>query len=216
VQNSGIQITTNDDITYLYANESLFQFPTGSKGGIICQGSFASPLRKKRFTQREYRNLFPIADTFNSMKINFDIMISEFFLEDLEDYVERYKESKYVSVLNPIHYEELLKEMGNYQWGFIGTSIENSYMDFLMPHRLFDCIAAGIPIMVMNMKKTSEFVEKEGIGITIKSYEDVRKYYHLWKDKQKKLLENRSNWTMGNHIHKTIQVLEKAVEERNK
>jgi hypothetical protein len=219
-----IKITGNEQVIYHCANSKFFADPKTTKGGVVCQGTIVSPFSSSKITS--YRNMFPVADAFVEIKIKFHMIISSFCKKYAHDYIKRYHTSpiplnyccapetlndQYVFIYNSLPYEELVRKMGDYHWGFVGTPVKNSYMDYVVPHRMFDYMAAGIPIMVMNMKKTSEFVEREGIGVTINEYSDIKKYYDLWEEKQKVVLEVRNKWAMENHINKVTQVFEEAI-----
>jgi hypothetical protein len=222
---NGIKITENDATVYPCANKKFYIEPLTRKGGIVFQGSILSPfLSSGRY---DYRNIFPLLDACQDMKIKISVFPSgQSFGHSKKDYLRRYhKFSKfqsndpypeyikgnYVFMFNPVSYEELITEMGNYHWGFMGTHVKDSYMNHVMPHKLFDYMASGIPVMVMNMKKTSEFVEREGVGVTINEFSDIKKYYHLWKEKQQAVLEVRDKWAMENHIHKVMNVFQEAL-----
>ena len=222
LEKNGIKTTENEVTVYPFANKRFYQNPRTLKGGIIYQGNIFSPYNSSKF---DYRNMMPLTDACEEMKIKISLFPSQFSKKRVSDYIKKYHKTfgllynpypedipdQYVAVYNPVEYDKLIQEMSNYHWGFVGTHIEESYMNYVMPHKLFDYMASGIPIMVMNMKKTSEFVEREGVGVTIREFSDIQKYYDLWEEKQKNVLKVRDKWAMENHIDKVINVFKEAV-----
>jgi hypothetical protein len=221
---NGIKTTANETTLYPFANKKFYKTPETRKGGVVYQGSIISPYLS---TSYEYRNIVPILDAFKEMEIKIHVFPNAGREAHAKDYIRIYHKfqrgpvfyeadptlvkDNYVFFYNSAPYEKLIGEMGNYHWGFVGTHIKESYMNYVMPHKLFDYMAAGIPIMVMNMRKTAEFVEREGVGVVINDFSDIKKYYPLWKEKQKVVMEVRDKWAMENHINKVTTVFEEAL-----
>lgn len=70
-------------------------------------------------------------------------------------------------------YQHLLRQLTRYDWGLVGSPFQNPAWDSAMPNKLFDYIAAGIPILVYNAKEVAELVREYDLGIVIEADNSV-------------------------------------------
>ena len=66
-------------------------------------------------------------------------------------------------------YHQLLKQLTRYDWGLVGSPFKNPAWDSAMPNKLFDYVAAGIPVLVYNAEEAAAFVREHDIGIVIEA-----------------------------------------------
>ena len=97
-----------------------------------------------------------------------------------KDIEEDYMKHSFIHIHNNLPYRELLKELSQYHYGFVGFNFDlperrKKFLNAAMPNKLFDYIAAKIPIIVYNAQAISEFVEKHEIGFTPKNIGNLRK-----------------------------------------
>lgn len=91
-----------------------------------------------------------------------------------------------------------------YDYGFVGSNVDCPEIQMCMPNKLFDCIAAGIPVIVLNAKAAGKWVVDNGFGISVQGLENMDKVpWHdagFWKDKKRNVLKRRHEFTMENQL----------------
>lgn len=103
-------------------------------------------------------------------------------------------------------YWELLRQMTRYDWGFVGVAAPHPQADKGMPNKLFDSIAAGIPVIVMHHQEAAEFVEKHRLGVVVDSVADIPKVYGEHEKYRKIVQEVRHDLTMESQMENLRQV----------
>jgi hypothetical protein len=78
-----------------------------------------------------------------------------------------------------------------------------------VPNKLFEYIAAQVPIVALNAGHAGKWIEKEGIGINIKTLDELEQRWDEHEECRNTLTKKRLGYRMENHIHK----LEKLYEE---
>ena len=62
--------------------------------------------------------------------------------------------------------------LSKYEWGLVGVPFSFPLGDMALPNKLFEYLSAGVVPIVINCKQAGEFVEKNNIGLYIKSDKD--------------------------------------------
>lgn len=92
-----------------------------------------------------------------------------------------------------------------YDYGFVGSPVVDKEIQMCMPNKLFDCIAAGIPLVCFNAKTAGEFIKKQGIGVAAQGWDELEKIpwrdVSFWEAAHKRVHEIRDYYTMENQIH---------------
>ncbi len=95
-----------------------------------------------------------------------------------------------------------------YDYGFVGSNINTPEIQMCFPNKLLDCIAAGIPMIVLNAKTSGKFVEDNGFGVSIQGLENMDKVpWHdklFWAKCKKNVMDKRYEYTMENQLQKTL------------
>lgn len=97
-------------------------------------------------------------------------------------------------------YAKLLSIMGCHDWGLCGNLDEHPEWNLAMPNKLFEYMAGGIPIIAMNCRLVEDFVKQHGVGISVKSVQEIK---DRWDERdlcQQNVLMKRHEWTMEKHI----------------
>ena len=226
VADLGIKTTENWEVVGCMVSADDYHIPTFSTGGIVYEGNVHLPNKDTTFNYRRMDtladvcsqngiplNIYPTTNNPDVVKFFHSVYGKVFLGLSLKDEFQSYKYDTPVGVHSKMLFDKLIPELGQYHWGFVGSQIPESYQDHMVPCKLFDYMAAGIPVLVSNMKKAAEFVEREGIGIVLDNIEDIPKVYDRWKDYKDNVLKVRDKWALGNHIHKVTKVLENAIGE---
>ena len=227
VADLGIKTTKNWEVVGCMVSADDYHIPTFSTGGIVYEGFVRLPSKDDLYGYRRVDTLADVCSQ-NGIPLNiypttndpdvakfFHSVYGKVFLGISNKYeLQKYLYDTPVGVHSKMLFDSLIPELGQYHWGFIGSQVPESYQDHMVPCKLFDYMAAGIPVLVSNMKKAAEFVEREGIGIVLDNIEDIPKVYDRWKDYKDNVLKVRDKWALGNHIHKVTKVLENAIGEK--
>jgi len=111
------------------------------------------------------------------------------------------------NVHESIRYTFLLAQLQRYDWGLCGGPERSLQREMGMPNKLWEYLAAGLPIIAYNAKAVGEFVQDEGLGVYVDSIESV---IDVCKDKalQKKLkatvMEKRAQFCIENEVAKNL------------
>jgi hypothetical protein len=97
-------------------------------------------------------------------------------------------------------YGKLLPAIGRHDWGLVGNVFETPEWDVAMPNKLFDYIAAGVPVAVINAEECARFVSDNGVGIVVNSIDELASNWSRHRECRANLIKKRQDWTMEKHI----------------
>lgn len=103
-----------------------------------------------------------------------------------------------------LKYYPMLTQLSRFDWGFIGCSFEHSQYKWAMPNKMFEYIAAGIPTLAMNAGEAGAFLEKNELGVHIRSLDEIPYVYDWHKELRRKVKERRRNFIMENQADTLI------------
>jgi glycosyltransferase involved in cell wall biosynthesis len=101
----------------------------------------------------------------------------------------------------PYDIERLIFKISRHDWGLVGNLHPTAEWDVAFPNKLFEYIAAGVPVVALNAGECSKFLEQSGCGITVKSLEELGQRWKEHETIRRHLLTTRQQWTMERHIH---------------
>ena len=114
----------------------------------------------------------------------------------------------------PLDYPSLVREMGNYGWGFFGSFRKSAQAENTFANKIFDYICAGIPVVVMNAGRMGQFLEETGFGVVLRSFDDLvalKDDIDRWEKIQQKILTERRQYSMEAHISELVNFYEMAL-----
>lgn len=111
----------------------------------------------------------------------------------------------------PLPFNVLIKTLGQFDWGVLGNIDIYKDWQVAFPNKLFDYMAAGIPIVAFNAEAAGTFVEKHGIGIHVKSADEFLERYEERQKCQSNVFRKRQQWTMENQIHVVEDLYKKVI-----
>lgn len=111
-------------------------------------------------------------------------------------------------LMGPIPYNALLQNMTSHEAGLVGSPYPDPAFDGAMPNKLFEYIAAGLPVISLNAPQCTEFLVATGFGIGIDSVDDIPEALEIIrKDKYREEVWNhRWNWTMETQWPKIAKI----------
>jgi len=175
-------------------------------GGLVYEGrvDLKSSLKEKYKTGFEYTDYEELAKNCKELDIDFHIYAS-----GKKDFVKVYEP---IAIIHePVVYPKLMNTLSMHDWGLVGNLTHTPEWEVSMPNKLFEYIAAGVPIVSINAKACSELIAEYGIGITVSSMEELRGRWREHRECRKRLLKVRGEFTMERHIHKLDELYRKVV-----
>jgi hypothetical protein len=134
------------------------------------------------------------------------------------------KPAAYVTALagNPrVHWEPYLKPsevtyaLSQYDYGLIpfNMSTDRQHLDTALPNKLFDYLAAGLPVLSPPFLSLKAFVESNGLGIIFDGMDDlVEKIGQVnLPELRKRVIDGREAFTIEKNIHVITDLYEKVL-----
>jgi len=108
--------------------------------------------------------------------------------------------AEYCFVHEPKEFDRLPKWMSRHDWALVGNVNYTPEWEVAFPNKLFEYIAACVPIVAMNAKACAEYVGEHGIGIGVKSLDELKERWHEHEQCRMNLIKMRQSVTMEAHI----------------
>jgi len=199
-------IETDKDCIVLppYVNEQNIAYNSwGYQGGIVYEGRVDIPEMKDFMSYAKYKDL---CEEFQKEDIPFHIY-SPMHGRDRHD--EVYKD---ICTWHPgMLHNELINWLGVHDWGICGNLTEFREWDVAMPNKLFEYMAGGIPVIALNAKEVGKFVEEHGVGISVKTVQEIKDRWDERDACQKNVMLKRNQFTMEGHCYKIIDLYKRVL-----
>ncbi len=116
---------------------------------------------------------------------------------------------------NHLSPEDLFPELTQYDFGWAGfnATLNSSHIDTVLPNKVFEYIACGLPVVIFPHKSLKAFLEIHNLGVII---EDVNELMPALHDNgieilRQNLIKNRNRFTIEAHIHQVRQIYEQVM-----
>ena len=83
-------------------------------------------------------------------------------------------------------------------------------MNRVMPNKLFECIAAGTPVIARRGAEMNEWIDEYEVGIVIVKFDEIKKEYGWHEKYRKNCLKVRGEFVMEKQVQKIARFYEKA------
>lgn len=177
-----------------YVNESFYQFNSWQWiGGLAYEGRVDTPAQKEFM---HYCNYVELCEDLKKRQIPFYIYTPKSQDAGVEECY-----GPICQFRKPLPYETLLSVLGCHDWGLCGNIKKYREWDLAMPNKLFEYMAAGIPIIALNCGEVASFVVKHGVGIAVSSVNEIVERWDERQRCQKNVFLKRLGFTMEKHIH---------------
>jgi len=103
-------------------------------------------------------------------------------------------------VHDPQQFPDLLKVISRHDWGLVGNVYRTPEWDAAMPNKLFEYMAAGVPVVAMNAADCAEFIERHDIGIVVDSLEELCARWGEHRVKRNNVLRLRKRFSMNRYV----------------
>lgn len=157
----------------------------------------------------EHRKYLPLSDAMLKMGIPFHM----YGVLDL--FISAYIQSG--AICHGMYpYSLLLNELTRYDWGFCGATVDTPQWHNAMPNKMFDYIAAGIPVLVHKADECASFVERHGVGVKVDHLMDIHEVYDRHKELKANVLKMREQFVMEMQMPKLIKLYEQVLNAKSK
>jgi hypothetical protein len=111
----------------------------------------------------------------------------------------------------PLAYDKLIARIGAHDWGLIGNCFKTSEWKNALPNKLFEYMAAGLPIMCFNADESWRFIKNLKIGINVKSYEEIINRWSEHRELRKNIIKVRKEFAMERYIPKLEELYKNVI-----
>lgn len=181
-----------------YVPERFYKYATKDwHGGLVYEGKVNVPSETKGFNSGfSYCDYTELAQKTHDMGMDLHL----YSARDDEKFRKHYGETAFIHA--PLAFEDLMNAISRHDWGLVGNVAKTREWEVAMPNKMFEYMAAGLPVVSMNAAQCSKLIEEAGVGISVESPEELGERWSEHRELRKQVFKLRKNWTMNAHIHK--------------
>lgn len=212
VRAHGFNLVENNLIYHNYIPQSFIpdskqkeNIDIAKKIKIVYQGFISSDPKSHYYFKDIFQNL---------EEQGFEIHI--YPSRDNTDYRIFAEENENIFYHNHRRPDELYQELGKYDFGWTGfnAAVNLRHLDTVMPNKLFEYIACGLPILTLPHKSLEHFVNENEVGIVI---EDLNKCMEMvqkadWIKILSNVHENKYAYSVEANLSKVMAVYNLAIQ----
>jgi hypothetical protein len=105
----------------------------------------------------------------------------------------------------------LVYSLQRHDWGLVGNIFSSPEWDVAFPNKMFEYIAAGVPVVAMNAASCSKFIESHGVGITVSSLEELASRWSEHRACRERLIKVRQQFAMERNIDQLIALYDEVI-----
>ena len=106
---------------------------------------------------------------------------------------------------------EIIRRITRHDWGLLGNIFPHPQWQKTSTNKMFEYIAAGVPVVAMNAQWSEEFVTKHEIGIAVHSLEELLENWSKHTEIRKTLIKKRRQFSMEEHIDDILDLYESVL-----
>jgi hypothetical protein len=164
-------------------------------GGLVYEGKVQLNVEGRLSYGFRYCDYLDLAKSCKSVGMDFHL-----YSREDNEFISAYQD--YALLHKPVAYANLIKEIARHDWGLVGNINHTPEWEIAFPNKMFEYIAAGVPIAVINAEECAKFVLENGIGIVVESLEELAERWAEHRLCRERLIRNRQKWSMDANIEK--------------
>lgn len=203
-----------DRIIYSYcSSDDIVNDPLPRVNGLVYEGATVAPLinfNAKTAGYKHYRDYVDLAG-----KLKFQGL--PFHLYGVRKEFQQPYINEGAIVHDMMRFPDMLRQLSRYDWGLCGHAGDHPQWQKAMPNKLFEYIAAGIPVISINAHEVSDLVTREGLGVVCGSVEEIARTMRDRKARRE-LAENvedrRGRFVMEKQVSRIEELYAEAADRR--
>ena len=164
-------------------------------GGLVYEGKVQLNTEGRLSYGFRYCDYLDLARKCKEVGVDFHL-----YSRDDDEFIRAYQD--YAFIHNPVQYSQLMKEIARHDWGLVGNTNPTPEWNIAFPNKLFEYIAAGVPIAVINADECARFVLGTGAGIVVESIEELAGRWAEHRGCRERLIKDRGKWSMDANVEK--------------
>ena len=112
-------------------------------------------------------------------------------------------------VMSPLPYVPLLRHLTQFDWGWYGQTDDSQQIHTTLPNKMFDYLAAGLPVCVIHAEAAGRFVEHHNIGVHIQRPEEIVSVRQRLLDLRPHIWQRRFEFTRERAIVPMLELYER-------
>jgi len=181
-----------------YVPRNLYSYtPRKWYGGLVYEGrvDLAAEIEAAAtHTGFDYTDYEDLAKQAHEMGMSFHL-----YARDDEAFLDVYKDIAYSH--KSVGYPELMNAIARHDWGLVGNTKKTAEWSVAFPNKLFEYLAAGVPVVAINADECARFIVKHGVGIAVDSLEELGERWGEHTEIRKVIIKKRMAWCMEENIH---------------
>ena len=110
---------------------------------------------------------------------------------------------------DPMDIQTLIKRLSTFEAGLCGSPFPDANLLKAMPNKLFEYMAAGIPVICVGRSRMADWIEEHDVGVVVSQPEQVEKAIQEVRAKRENVLKLRHLWTMGRECEKVLEAYQR-------
>jgi glycosyltransferase involved in cell wall biosynthesis len=126
------------------------------------------------------------------------------------DYKVLSEKNPYIHYHSPKEPKRLIYEMTQYDCGIMPFNVNPKnyrHLQSVLAHKLFDYLAAGLPILSRDFYSLREFIEREKVGVIFNEVKDILR----WRKVLKNIKITPEKYVMENYINEVVALYKKCI-----
>jgi glycosyltransferase involved in cell wall biosynthesis len=105
------------------------------------------------------------------------------------------------AILHPgVPFRQLIHDISRHDWGLVGNTLKSSQWDKTLPNKLFEYFGAGIPVVAINAKESSDIINQYEMGVTVDSIKELGSQWKRHRELRANVIKRRHEFAMERHI----------------
>ena len=193
--------------SYLPRNLQLYAANSDWYGGLVYEGRVdlkeVNKQKKKWKAGFDYTEYEDLAKQCKALGIDFHL-----YARSDDDFMRTYND---IAICHtPVGYDKLMGSLTRHDWGLVGNSFYTPEWEVAEPNKLYEYIAAGVPVCAINAKHCGDIIRENELGIEVGSILELRERWREHSYYRKKLLKVRKKFFMEENIWVLEDLYEKV------
>jgi glycosyltransferase involved in cell wall biosynthesis len=176
-------------------------------GGLVYEGRVDLKKETEKGNNHGFRYAVYEDLAKETKRINMDFHL--YVTRQDKPFMDVYDELSFVHA--PRSFDQLIKSISRHDWGLVGNLEYTPEWDIAFPNKLFDYMAACVPVVAINAGAVGEFLLKNDIGIVVKSIEELANRWPEHERCRKNLMKLRQKFSMDAHIHELEELYDGVI-----